>query len=237
MATKRQIMLHCLRQLSMVYGSAVNKYAEEKLYSMIDDALDNCFQMRFWDRHIKKVKTGLSNGLPTLDNLELVCADFSDIQTIMNNQSYPKELARANMSVIKQAYTGTVPTFFQRSETPGKLFQIIPSQSDVEVWVIFRTICKPDVYQKFLNGEHNIDPADKRFEYGPEDDIPFDELAIRYHVCWQYMMLKADNEAATQMYHAMFLDRIKSLAENELNDTMSYAIGPQQSYQHGWWTE
>ena len=39
MATKREIMLACLRQLSMVYGTATNRYAEEKLYSMIDDAL------------------------------------------------------------------------------------------------------------------------------------------------------------------------------------------------------
>lgn len=237
MATKRQIMLKCLRQLSMVYGSAVNKYAEEKLYSMLDDALDVCFQMRFWDRHIKKVKTGLSNGFPILDNLELVCADFGDIQTIMNNQSYPRELARANMNIIKDSYTGTVPTFFQRSEVPGKLFQIVPSQSDTEVWVIFRTLCKPDVYQKFLNGEVNIDPADQRFNYTAEDEMPFDELALRYYACWQYMVLKADNDAAANMYKGMFDGRIKSLTENELNDTLSYAIGPQQSYQHGWWTE
>lgn len=237
MATKREIMLQCLRQLSMVYGTATNKYAEEKLYSMIDDALEVAFNERFWDRHLKKVKTNLSNGYPVLANLELVCRGFDDIQVILNNQSYPRELARANNNVIKNTYSGSVPTFFQYSDDPSKLFQVVPPASGVDVWVVFRTLCKPDVYQKFLDGEVNIDPANKRFVYTAEDEIPFDYLAIRYYVCWQYMMLKADNPDAAEMYRRMYVDRMRSLADNELNSTLSYAIGPQQSYQHGWWTE
>lgn len=237
MATKREIMLQCLRQLSMTYGTAVNKYAEEKLYGMIDDSLETVFSMRFWDRHIKKVKTEVINGYPILDNLNLVIRNFDDILTIMNNNSYPRELARANASVIKPAYTGTVPAFFQRSDMSDKSFMLIPPASNVFVWVIFKTLCKPEVYDKFLNGDHNIDPANQRFKYTAEDEIPFDELAIKYHVCWNYMMLKGDNKEATQMFQSLYQKRIRDLEDNELNNTMSFETGPQQTYQHGWWTE
>lgn len=237
MATKRQIMLKCLRQLSMVYGSATNRYAEEKLYSMIDDALETIFKYRFWDRHIKKVKTSLMNGYPVLQNLNLVCREFDDIQTILNNQSYPQELSRANSSVIKEAYTGTAAYFFQRADRSDRSFQVVPASSGGEVWVIFRTLCKPEIYDKFLRGETNIDPADNRFEFTADDEIPFDELAIRYHVCWQYMVLKADNRDAAAMYQQMYARRISELEDDELNNTMSYTVGPQQTNAEGWWTE
>ena len=237
MATKREIMLACLRQLSMVYGTATNRYAEEKLYSMIDDALEYVFKLRFWDCFIKKVKTEVTNGYPIIDNLNKVIREFNDIQTVMNNQSYPRELSKANISVIKPAYTGTVPMFYQRSDISDKSFQVIPPASGVSVWVIFRTLCKPEFYDKFVQGVINIDPANRRFEYLPEDEIPFDDLAIRYRVCWQYMMLKMDNDKATQMYQGLFAERIAELEHSETNSTMSYETGPQQSYQHGWWTE
>lgn len=57
-------MLDCLRQLSMVYGTSVNTYAEDKIYAMIDDALETVFKDRFWQRHIKKEKFKLVNGYP-----------------------------------------------------------------------------------------------------------------------------------------------------------------------------
>lgn len=230
-------MLQCLRQMSMVYGTATNKYAEERIYGLIDDALQNIFTLRFWDRFIKKVKVGIQAGYPNLNDLEKVIRDFSDIQVVMNNQSYPRELARANSSVIKAAYTGTVPTFFQRSDISGKSFMVIPAASDIQVWVIFRTLCKPEVYDAFLAGEPNIDPANSRFKYFPEDEIPFDDQAIRYNVCWQYLMMKGDNKEGSAMYRGMYQQRIKELADAELNCTMSYETGPQQTYQHGWWSE
>ena len=160
MATKNKIMLDCLRQLSMVYGTSVNKYAEDKLYSMIDDALEICFKERFWQRHIKKVKLELSNGYPDNMDFNQVCREFEDIQTILNNQSYPKELSKANYSIIPATYTGTMPIYFQfAEEDPTKLFRCVPPASGVEVWVVFRTLCKPATYAKWLNGEQIIPEA------------------------------------------------------------------------------
>ena len=51
------------------------------------------------------------------------------------------------------------------------------------------------------------------------------------------MMLKMDTDKATQMYQGLFAERIAELEHSETNSTMSYETGPQQSYQHGWWTE
>lgn len=236
MATKNKIMLDCLRQLSMVYGTSVNKYAEDKLYSMIDDALEVCFKERFWQRHIKKVKLHTSNGYPSDGQFCKVCREFEDIQTILNNQSYPKELSKANYSIIPATYTGTMPIYFQfAEEQPSKLFRVVPPASDVDVWVVFRTLCKPDAYAKWLNGENIIDEVDRMFTFYPEDEIPFDALAIKYKVCQNYMIIKGDNMEATQNFGKMFGERIYQLAKEETNNTLAYEHGPIQTYQHGWW--
>ena len=236
MATKNKIMLDCLRQLSMVYGTSVNKYAEDKLYSMIDDALEICFKERFWQRHIKKVKLELSNGYP--DNLYFnqVCREFEDIQTILNNQSYPKELSKANYSIIPATYTGTMPIYFQfAEEDPTKLFRCVPPASGVEVWVVFRTLCKPATYAKWLNGEQIIPEAEHQFTFDPNDEIPFDALAIKYKTCHNYMVIKGDNPEATGNFAKLYAERINELVKQETNDTLAYEHGPIQTYQHGWW--
>lgn len=236
MATKNKIMLDCLRQLSMVYGTSVNRYAEDKLFSMIDDALEVCFKERFWQRHIRKVKLELSDGYPSNVDFNKVCREFEDIQTILNNQSYPKELSKANFSIIPDTYTGTMPIYFQFADAnPDRLFRCVPPASKVEVWVVFRTLCKPSTYAKWLAGESIIEAAERQFEYFPDDEIPFDALAIKYKTCHNYMVIKGDNPEATQNFAALYAQRINQLTKEETNDTLAYEHGPIQTYQHGWW--
>lgn len=236
MATKNKIMLDCLRQLSMVYGTSVNKYAEDKLFSMIDDALEVCFKERFWQRHIKKVKLELSDGYPVNIDFRKVCREFEDIQTILNNQSYPKELSKANFSIIPDTYTGTMPIYFQYADAdPDRVFRCVPPASGVEVWVVFRTLCKPSTYAKWLAGESILETAERQFEYFPDDEIPFDALAIKYKTCHNYMVIKGDNPEATQNFAMLYAERINQLTKEETNDTLAYEHGPIQTYQHGWW--
>ena len=236
MTTKNKIMLDCLRQLSMVYGTSVNKYAEDKLFSMIDDALEVCFKERFWQRHIKKVKLELSDGYPVNIDFHKVCREFEDIQTILNNQSYPKELSKANFSIIPDTYTGTMPIYFQYADAnPDRIFRCVPPASGVEVWVVFRTLCKPSTYAKWLAGESILETAERQFEYFPDDEIPFDALAIKYKTCHNYMVIKGDNPEATQNFAMLYAERINQLTKEETNDTLAYEHGPIQTYQHGWW--
>lgn len=236
MTTKNKIMLDCLRQLSMVYGTSVNKYAEDKLFSMIDDALEVCFKERFWQRHIKKVKLELSDGYPVNIDFHKVCREFEDIQTILNNQSYPKELSKANFSIIPDTYTGTMPIYFQYADAdPDRVFRCVPPASGVEVWVVFRTLCKPSTYAKWLAGESILETAERQFEYFPDDEIPFDALAIKYKTCHNYMVIKGDNPEATQNFAMLYAERINQLTKEETNDTLAYEHGPIQTYQHGWW--
>jgi hypothetical protein len=220
----------------MVYGTSVNKYAEDKLFSMIDDALEVCFKERFWQRHIKKVKLELSDGYPANVDFHKVCREFEDIQTILNNQSYPKELSKANFSIIPDTYTGTMPIYFQYADAnPDKVFRCVPPASGVYVWVVFRTLCKPSTYAKWLAGDAILEEAERQFEYFPDDEIPFDALAIKYKTCHNYMVIKGDNPEATQNFAMLYAERINQLTKEETNDTLAYEHGPIQTYQHGWW--
>jgi len=236
MATKNQIMLDCLKQLSLVYGTSVNKYAEDKLYSMIDDALEVCFKERFWQRHIHKIKMDISNGYPTDSQFNKVCREFEDVMCVLDDDYYPHELAKANFTVIPVTYTGSTPTHYQRAdERPEKIFRLVPPASDCKVWVIFRSLCKPLAYEKFVNGQ-TILGTDYPFVYYPDDEIPFDALAIKYKVCFNYMIIKGDNIEATQNFERMFRERMVKLADEETNNVLSYMSDSFQNYQHGWWS-
>ena len=236
MSTKREIMLKCLRQLSLVYGTSVNTYAEDKLYSMIDDALESVFKERFWQRHIRKEKLRIEDGYPTVIGFNHVCREFEDIQTVLNNQSYPKELSKANYSIIAQTYTGTMPIYFQFAhDKPEKLVRCVPPASGIDILVVFRTLCKPEIYDKWKNGGMIIPEIDKPFEYLPDEELPFDALALQYKACHNYMIIKGDNPEATETFRQMYLDRIQKLIREQTNDTMAYEHGPIQTYQHGWW--
>lgn len=235
MATKNKIMLDCLRQLSMVYGTSVNKYAEDKLFSMIDDALETCFKERFWQRHIKKVKLKLVNGYPDKLNFDKVCREFEDIQTMLGDESYPEELSKANYAVVADMYTGSTPEMFQfADEDPSKRFRCIPAATGTSVWVIFRTLCKPSSYAKWLKDEQFVEERERQFEYYPDDEIPFDALAIKYKTCHNYMVIKGDNPEATQNFARLYNERINELIKQETNDTLSFAKGPGLSFNHGW---
>lgn len=235
MATKERIMRNCLRHLSMVYGQSVNTYAEEKLYNMIDDAIEYCFKERFWDRHIKKLKVELQNGYPVKKDLNQVIKEFEDIQCVLTDEAVPYELARGNSSIIPIDSNGTVPVYYTRSDDESKIVRILPAISNTSVWLIFRTLCKPSVYQKFLNEETIIPEADKPFEFRPDDEIPFDSLAIQYYTCYNYMMIKDDNPSATNNFYNMFNKRISQLKNDQLNSTMSFDSGSNQSYFGVWW--
>ena len=237
MATKRDIMLKCLRQLSMVYGTSVNTYAEDKLYSMIDDALESLFKERFWQRHIRKEKVQLSSGYPIANDLNYIIREFEDVQTVMNDDSYPSELSKANYSVIADTYTGTTPLYFQYAhDQPEKLVRCIPPADGVSVWLVFRTLCKSSVYAKWKNGQTIIPATDLPFDYLPDEELPFDALALQYKACHNYMVIKGDNPEATETFRQLYLDRLQKLIKEETNDTMSYGDGAIQTYQHGWWS-
>lgn len=236
MATKRKIMLDCLRQLSMVYGTSVNTYAEDKIYAMIDDALETVFKDRFWQRHIKKEKFKLVNGYPENSDLNMVCREFEDIMTIVDGDNINRELTKANFSIVPDNISATRPLMFQGAyENPEKVFRCLPVSDNVDVWVIFRTLCKPATYKKFLNGETIIPEADKQFEYLPEDEIPFDALAIKYKTCHSYMMIKGDNMEATANFDRLYKERIYKLECEETNNTLSYYNSSSDTFQNGWW--
>lgn len=235
MATKNKIMLDCLRQLSMVYGTSTNTYAEDKLYAMIDDALETVFKENFWQRHVKKLKVNLVNGYCENENIYHVLREFEDIQCIMNNNNYPVELPKANLNVIADTQGSSSPLCYQFAhENPEKIFRCLPPGTGT-VWVVFRTLCKPSVYTKFINNGLIITESDRPFVYLPEDEIPFDALAIKYRTCYNYMIIKGDNDMAAANFDRMYKERMQKLFDEETNNTLSFTNGTDGRYSNGWY--
>ena len=234
MATKNEIMLKCLRQLSLVYGTSVNRYAEEKLFALIDNALETAYKDRFWDRHIRKLKVTFQNGEPTLENIKYIIREFEDIAAVFSSESSHVEIPKGNISIIDDGDSSSYPLYFQRNENTDKIIKLVPSANE-DIWIVFRTIVKPDVYEKVINGEQIVEAIDRPFEFLPDDEIPFDSLAIQYYVCYNYMIIKGDNDNAARNFASLYSNRLKSLKNEELNSVMSFDDSQVQSFVNGWW--
>lgn len=217
MATKNRIMLNCLQQLSMVYGTSVNIYAEDKLYTMLDDALEFCFKETFWDRHIKKIKVSVVNGVPERSDLNNVIREFEDILSIIDEDGYT--FSRGQATIIPEIENPPYNTYI-RSEDPTKLFRVCDTTWSGDIWVVFRSIVKPKSFASFLNGEI-IPLPEKGFTYNPNEEMPFDALALQYRTCFNYMVIKGDNQTATQSFMQQFMQRNQQLKMEESNNVIN----------------
>lgn len=218
----------------MVSGTSTNKYAQDKMYSYIDDALEMIFKALFWDRHLRRLKVQVVNGTPVLDNLKYIIREYEDIISIFTDEACPVELPRANVAIIPDLEDGSYSRYFMRSEDPSKVFQILPAVNEY-VYVVFRTLCKPEVYRKIISGSTIIPESDRPFTYLPNDEIPFDALAIKYLVCQNYMTIKDDNQAATKNFMSMYQARIAKLKSEQMNSTLSYNATSEGGYPGRWW--
>lgn len=221
MATKKEIMLGCLRQLSLVYGSSVNKYAEDKIYANIDIALQTVFKDLFWDRHIKKLKLHFENGVPTMLNINYLIDEFEDILTVLTDSNDPTEIVRGDTSVLPEKHSGSDPMCWIRAEDPSKVIQLVPGDN-VDAWVVFRTLCKYDAYKKIVNGEDFIYERDLPNKILPDDVVPFDSIALQFLTCANYMVMQDDNKQATQNFFNQYRARVAKLKSEQNNSTMSY---------------
>ncbi len=177
--------------MSMVEGTGVQIYAEDRIAEMIQHKFDILFDERFWNQFLAWATWTLDEtlGVVTVDLTDIV-KRFEDIRVI-----YPENFTTplTELSAITQnpfQLTGSRPQQFEANNDIVKPFRIWPLTSTGNIVVQYRT--KPEPFTD-------------------EDIVPFDDQALILGAAYDYLEDDGTNPNATQKFQNLFESRVIQL--------------------------
>lgn len=189
MATANEIIQQCIARLSMVGGTSVQKYAEDKLFYMVKEKYTILFEEQFWKRHSFWKKFTLDGSSGTIiENVSDYFTELSDVQIVSaGNSSDP--LTMLSPVTIPDQILGSVPKFYTQHENANKVIKILPMASPGSIYIRYRKRVE-------------IDEA--------TDEVDFDALCIMYAVCADYLSDDGD-QLNSKKFGDLFIQRLNKL--------------------------
>lgn len=205
MSTLNQIIQHCISRLSMVIGTSVQTYAEDRIKLMVIEKFETLFDEIFWNRHTVWKPFTLDGLTGTLvENVSDFFDRLSDINRIsVSNNNVP--LTSLSASLIPDLITGSSPKFYTQHENSSKVVKIVPFTSVGKVYINYRV--RPKI-------------ADVG------DEVPFDENCIVYAVCADYLSDDGDAQNSSK-FNELFHQRLEKLKSMDNNDITSFSSNGQ----------
>jgi len=203
MATLAQLIARTADRLSMVAGTGVQVYAEDRIAEMIQHKFDVLFDEAFWPQFLTWSTWTLDAtlGVVTTDLTDLV-KRFDDIRVIFPDGSNTSLTKIAALTTNPETLAGTTPIHFE-SLGPGasnkttRVFNVWPKTATGNIVVQYRT--KPDTFTI-------------------TDEIDFDDQALILGATFDYLEDDGTNPNATQKFQLLFEARVKQL-KNTLNNS------------------
>lgn len=203
MATLSDLTQSVITRLSMIAGTGVQIYAEERIAAMIQHKFDMVRMMLWWDDMMEYVElTQDASGRP-IENVvrelpvipvgsEIVINKFKDIQyawrvsdikplSDMRRRANPAQLIRPGRTMHKIA-------------DPAKVIRFVPYTVNEVVWVRYRKH-----YSIFL----------------PDDDVPLDRQLMILGATYDFLEDDGTNPGATEKFRNMFNHRLGQLTTEE----------------------
>lgn len=210
MSTANDIIQQCIARLSMVGGTSVQKYAEDKLFYMVKEKYTILFEEQFWKRHSLWQKFTLDGSSGTIiENVSQYFKLLSDVQVVsISNNSAP--LTMLSPIVIPDEVLGSVPKFYAQHENVDKVIKILPITSVGNIFIRYR----------------------KRKEISAAtDEVDFDDLCIVYAVCADYLSDDGD-QLNSQKFGALFEQRLNKLKALDNTGVTSFDVfsGPSTAW-------
>jgi hypothetical protein len=201
MSTLTELITRTADRLSMVAGTGVQTYAEDRIAEMIQHKFDVMFSEAFWPQF-------LSWSIYTLDGtLGVVTADltttlkrFEDIRVIYPDNTNTSLTKLSALTTNPNTLSGTTPIHFEAlgptaTNKITKVFNVWPKTATGNIDVQYRT--KPDT---FIG----------------TDEIDFDDQALILGATFDYLEDDGTNPNASQKFQLLFEARVKQL-KNEFN--------------------
>jgi hypothetical protein len=201
MATLSQLVARTADRLSMVAGTGVQVYAEDRIAEMIQHKFDVLFIEAPWPQFLTWETWTLDEtlGVVTADLTDEI-KDFEDLIVLFPNNSNTALTKLAHLTTNPFTLAGTTPIHFQAlgpndSNKTAKVFHVWPKTSTGNIIGLYRT--KPDTFTA-------------------TDTIDFDDQALILGATFDYLEDDGTNPNATQKFQLLFEARVKQL-KNQLN--------------------
>jgi hypothetical protein len=201
MATLSQLVARTADRLSMVAGTGVQVYAEDRIAEMIQHKFDVLFIEAPWPQFLTWVTWTLDGTLGVVTaNLTDDVKDFEDLIVMFPDNSNTALTKLAHLTTNPFTLAGTTPIHFQAlgpndSNKTAKVFHVWPKASTGDIIGLYRT--KPDTFTA-------------------TDTIDFDDQALILGATFDYLEDDGTNPNATQKFQLLFEARVKQL-KNQLN--------------------
>jgi hypothetical protein len=201
MSTLTQLVTRTADRLSMVAGTGVQTYADDRIAEMIQHKFDVLFDEEFWPQFLTWVTWTLDGtlGVVTADLTDEV-KRFQDIRVVYEENSDRALTRLGPLATNPFLFSGTKPIHYE-ALGPGatnkttKVFNIWPKTATGNIISQYRT--KPDTFN-------------------PTDEIDFDDQALILGAAYDYTEDDGTNPNATQKFQQMFEARVKQL-QGDLN--------------------
>ena len=201
MATLTELITRTADRLSMVAGTGVQTYAEDRIGEMIQHKFDVLFEEVFWPQFLTWAQFTLDGtlGIITTD-VSTLLKRFEDIRVVFPQNSTTPLTKISALSTNPFELSGSVPIHYEAlgptdANKTSRVFQIWPKTSTGIIVMQYRT--KPDT---FIG----------------TDEIDFDDQALILGATFDYLEDDGSNPNASQKFQLLFEARVKQL-KNSFN--------------------
>jgi len=201
MATLTELITRTADRLSMVAGTGVQTYAEDRIGEMIQHKFDVLFEEVFWPQFLTWAQFTLDGtlGIITTD-VSTLLKRFEDIRVVFPQNSTTPLTKMSALTTNPFELSGTVPIHYEAlgptdANKTSRIFQIWPKASTGIIVIQYRT--KPDT---FIG----------------TDEIDFDDQALILGATFDYLEDDGSNPNASQKFQLLFEARVKQL-KNSFN--------------------
>ena len=206
MATLAQLIARTADRLSMVSGTGVQIYAEDRIGEMIQHKHDILFDEAFWPQYCQWYTWTLDGtlGIVTTDLTDIL-KRYEDIHVIFNDNTNSALTKLSNLTTNPFELSGTQPIHYEGFSVgsayfTSRVFQIWPKAATGDIIVRVRT--KPDTFTV-------------------EDEVSFDDQALILGATWDYLEDDGTNPNATQKFQNLFESRVNQLKDTFNNSPIS----------------
>ena len=195
-STLAQLVTRTEQRLSMVAGTSVQLYSEDRIAEMIQHKFDVLFIEAWWPQFMTWYTWTLdgTNGQVTVDVTNII-KDYQDIRRIFPSGSNTP-LTELGSTVNPLQLSGTTPMHFESDIATDKRFHIWPKTATGNIIVHVRT--KPATFIS-------------------SDEINFDEQALILGAAYDYAEDDGTNPGGTEKLQNLFEARVQQ-SQSQLND-------------------
>lgn len=194
-ATFETLVNETIQSLSLVTGTSVQLYAEDRIASYVQQAFDFVFDEIWWPKYMQYYNRTLDGTLGVTTQSLSTIKRFEDIRHIfIDGRRVPLPVLPGELNPFE--LTGSTPLYYAEYEDDTRVVQFWPKTSTGTIYINARV--KPD-------------------EFTAQDIPRMDKTLLVNAAAWDYASDDGTNPGAVQKFQQKFERRLQQIRSNQSN--------------------